>query len=131
MTTREARVLEIIETVSASARAPAIARSLTVPLTASSPIEPPGNRSGLTTNASVVIARSPISAASSSPIPNAGTNSPSTSDAVALPPAPWAIVIRSSRNFARLALAVSMISSTRASRAAVTYTTSLSRAKRP
>jgi hypothetical protein len=34
---------------------------LTVPLTASSPIEPPGKRSGLTTNASVVIASSPTS----------------------------------------------------------------------
>src|SRR4051794_22245786 len=40
----------------ASGRAPAIARSLTVPLTASSPIEPPGKRSGLTTNESVVSA---------------------------------------------------------------------------
>ena len=39
----------------ASGRAPATARSLTVPLTASSPIEPPGKRSGLTTNESVVI----------------------------------------------------------------------------
>ena len=37
------------ESVSASGRAPATARSLTVPLTASSPIEPPGKRSGLTT----------------------------------------------------------------------------------
>src|SRR4051794_1136282 len=41
---------------SASGFAPAIARSLTVPLTASSPIEPPGKRSGLTTNESVVSA---------------------------------------------------------------------------
>ena len=46
----------IIETVSASGRAPAMARSLTVPLTASSPIDPPGKRSGLTTKLSVVIA---------------------------------------------------------------------------
>src|SRR4051794_19940666 len=59
--------------LSASGRAPAIARSLTVPLTASSPIEPPGNLSGLTTNESVVSARSPTAAASSSAsIPNAG-----------------------------------------------------------
>ena len=35
--------------LSASGRAPETARSLTVPLTASSPIEPPGKRSGLTT----------------------------------------------------------------------------------
>jgi hypothetical protein len=32
-----------------SLRAPDTARSLTVPLTASSPIDPPGKRSGLTT----------------------------------------------------------------------------------
>ena len=44
--------------VSASGRAPETARSLTVPLTARSPIEPPGKRSGLTTNESVVIASS-------------------------------------------------------------------------
>ena len=44
------------ETLIASGSAPAAARSLTVPLTASSPIEPPGNRIGLTTNVSVVIA---------------------------------------------------------------------------
>ena len=45
------------ESVSASGRAPATARSLTVPLTASSPIEPPGKRIGLTTKLSVVSAR--------------------------------------------------------------------------
>ena len=44
------------ERLSASGRAPATARSLTVPLTASSPIEPPGKRSGRTTKLSVVIA---------------------------------------------------------------------------
>ena len=44
--------------VSASGRAPATARSLTVPLTASSPIEPPGKRIGLTTKLSVVSASS-------------------------------------------------------------------------
>ena len=37
--------------------APIMARSLTVPLTASSPMSPPGNASGLTTNKSVVKAR--------------------------------------------------------------------------
>ena len=39
----------------------------------------------------------------------AGTSRPSMSAAVALPPAPCAIVMRSSRNFGRLARAVSMI----------------------
>src|SRR4051812_39975209 len=103
--------------VSASGFAPPIARSLTVPLTASSPIDPPGNRSGLTTKASVVSASSPTAAASSSlSIPNAGASRPSTRLRVARPPAPWAIVIRSSRNFARLARAVSMIPRTRCSR---------------
>ena len=53
----------IIASVSASGRAPAIARSLTVPLTASSPIEPPGKRSGLTTNESVVTTMSPAARA--------------------------------------------------------------------
>jgi hypothetical protein len=88
-----------------------------VPLTARSPIEPPGNTSGLTTNASVVIAISPTTAESSRvSMPNAGASSPSTSREVALPPAPWAIVILSSRNFARLPRAVSMIPRIRCSR---------------
>ncbi len=39
---------------SASGRAPETARSLTVPLTASSPMSPPGKKSGLTTYESVV-----------------------------------------------------------------------------
>ena len=43
-------------TTRASARAPETARSFTVPFTASSPIDPPGKRSGLTTKLSVVIA---------------------------------------------------------------------------
>jgi hypothetical protein len=105
------------ESVSASGRAPAIARSLTVPLTASSPIEPPGKRSGLTTKASVVSARStpptltaPASAiASSVGEAKAGANRPSISEVLALPPAPWDIVMCESRNFGRLARAVSMI----------------------
>ena len=56
---------------------------------------------------------------------------------VALPPAPWAIVTRSSRNFARLPRAVSMIPRIRSSRCdraaswATAHTTSRSRAKRP
>src|SRR4051794_12382212 len=106
--------------LSASGRAPATARSLTVPLTASSPMEPPGKRSGLTTNESVVSATSSIIAASASSVmPNAGASSPSISDPVALPPAPWAIVMRSSRNFARLPRAVSMIPRIRSSRVAL------------
>ena len=51
-------LLEDQRRLSASGRAPPIARSLTVPLTASSPIEPPGKRSGLTTKLSVVSASS-------------------------------------------------------------------------
>ncbi len=90
------------ESVSASGRAPAIARSLTVPLTASSPIEPPGKRIGLTTKLSVVIASPSITPASpssrSASPPKAGTKSPFTRVCVALPPAPCAIVIWVSRN---------------------------------
>ena len=104
-----------------------------MPLTASSPIDPPGNRSGLTTKASVVMATSPTYAESCSSIPKAGCSSPSTRREVALPPAPWAMLIRSSRNFARLARAISMIPRTLASRSETedTYTTSRSLAKRP
>ncbi len=102
----------------ASGLAPAIARSLTVPLTASSPIEPPGKRSGLTTKVSVVVARrmpstsnTPLSPSSSScSEPNAGTNRPSIIVWVALPPAPWAIVTRSALNFGRFDRVFSMIS---------------------
>src|SRR3954462_2663933 len=85
----------ISERLSASGRAPATARSLTVPLTASSPIEPPGKRSGLTTNASGVMAicssptrSSAASASGARPEPNAGTKRPSIIVCVALPPAP-------------------------------------------
>ena len=110
--------------VSATGRAPATARSLTVPLTASSPIEPPGKRIGLTTKESVVMARSaparetkPASpSASSSGEAKAGSSSPSTRPWVAFPPAPWAMVMRSSRNFARFARAVSMMPRIRRSR---------------
>ena len=78
--------------LSASGRAPATAR-LTVLFTASSPIEPPGKRIGLTTKLSVAMRRSvpgtsPASASSSSP--NAGASRPSISDWLALPPAPCA-----------------------------------------
>ena len=114
----------ISDRLSASGRAPDTARSFTVPFTARSPIEPPGKRIGLTTNESVVIASSApsTSTAPASPIassaspPNAGTNSPSIMPWVALPPAPWAMLMRSSRNFARLPRAVSMIPRMRSSR---------------
>ena len=135
------------ERLSASGRAPETARSLTVPLTARSPIEPPGKVIGLTTKESVVIASSTpsTSTAPASPIassvcePNAGTNRPSIMLWVALPPAPWAMLMRSSRNFPRLPRAVSMIPRMRASRSltgvavgcSATQTTSRSRAKRP
>ena len=102
---------------SASGRAPDTARSLTVPLTASSPIEPPGKRIGLTTKESVVRASSAPStsarrrrpAPTAAGLAKAGANRPSISAWVALPPAPWAIVMRSSRNLARLPRAVSMM----------------------
>ena len=90
------------ESVSASGRAPAIARSFTVPFTASSPIEPPGKRIGLTTKLSVVSASPSNPAAATTPAspsscsaapPKAGRKRPVTSVCVALPPAPCAIVI--------------------------------------
>ena len=126
-------------------RAPATARSLTVPLTARSPIEPPGKRSGVTTKLSVVIASStpPTDSSAASPraagsgAPRAGTSIPSISVWLARPPAPWAMVMRGSRNLARLARAVSMRSRTTCSRSetavrsAMPQTTSRSRAKRP
>jgi hypothetical protein len=71
----------------------------------------------LTTKLSVVIATSvpstvtvPASASASSvSLAKAGRRRPSMRAAVAFPPAPCAVVIRSSRNLWRLARAVSMI----------------------
>ena len=113
-----------IDRLSASGRAPAMARSLTVPFTARSPIEPPGKRIGLTTKLSVVSAIStppteivPASARARSALEaKAGTSRPSISVWVALPPAPWAIVMRASRNRGGFVRTVSMMSSTRCSR---------------
>ena len=107
-----------------------------MPLTASSPIEPPGKRIGLTTKESVVIARSaPTAAGVGRASSDAERRDEQALDqrGVALPPAPWAIVMRSSRNFARLARAVSMIPRIFSSRSetASAQTTSRSRAKRP
>ncbi len=93
---------------SAIGLAPDTARSLTVPLTASSPIDPPGKRSGRTTKLSVVTAMfwplidtraasSSVRARASSP-PSSGTMSPSTRRRLAVPPAPCAISIWASLN---------------------------------
>ena len=125
----------ISDRLSASGRAPDTARSFTVPFTASSPIEPPGNRIGLTTNESVVMTRpsSTAPASASASDPNAGANRPSIIDCVALPPAPCDIVTCSSRNLPCFARAVSMIPRIFVSRSetASRHTTSRSRAKRP
>ena len=77
-------------------RAPHIARSFTVPLTARSPMSPPGKNSGETTNESVVNAAraqssdsvAPSSSAASTGLRNASRNTASISVCVALPPAP-------------------------------------------
>ena len=63
-------------------------------------------------------------------MPKAGASSPSISVCVALPPAPWAIVIAPSLKRGRFARAVSMIPRIRCSRVGG-HTTSRSRAKRP
>ncbi len=85
--------------------APETARSFIVPFTARSPIEPPGNWIGLTTKLSVVIAMgAPLictwaeseSDCGTAPA-SSGTNKPSTSLRLALPPAPCAISICLSR----------------------------------
>ena len=105
---------------------PAImATSLTVPLTARSPMEPPGKLVGLTTKESVLKARrSPEGSASAAPSGrtvgtsslNASRNTASTSAAEALPPAPWARVTTSSLNRGRRRRNASMRSSTADSR---------------
>ena len=116
-----------------------------MPLTASSPIEPPGKRIGLTTKLSVVNAsRAPpasivatSASASSAGEAKAGTSTPSISVCVALPPAPCAIVMWASRSFGRRARCFAIMSSTRCSRSLTLesrrhrHTTSRSRAKRP
>ena len=80
----------------ASALAPETARSFTVPFTASSPMEPPGKVSGLTTKLSVVMAmRVPLKSrwaaspnGSEEDAKRRGAKRPSTSRRLALPPAP-------------------------------------------
>ena len=95
---------------SATGRAPDTARSFTVPFTASSPIEPPGNRSGVTTKLSVVIASrraadcdarrvaEPIARPASSGRRAAARTGRRPAAGCALPPAPCAISICGSRN---------------------------------
>ena len=81
---------------SASGRAAAVARSFTVPATASRPMSPPGNLSGCTTWASVVKAMRPdgASAAASSSRSSTGlakavTKTSLTRSRYSLPPLPW------------------------------------------
>ena len=83
--------------ISASERyfgsAPHIARSFTVPQTASLPMSPPGNSSGVTTKLSVEKAsppgsRAPSPSASSALLPKAGSISSSMSELVFRPPEP-------------------------------------------
>src|ERR1035437_10135092 len=86
--------------------APETARSLTVPLTASSPIDPPGKNRGCTTNESVLIANRaeftpgpPTSSTAASPrfsragLRKAGRNRCSTNSLPSLPPPPWPITM--------------------------------------
>ena len=105
--------------------APCTARSFTVPCTARWPMDPPGKRSGCTTNASVLnasrepSARVRVAASGSdpgSPSTNAARNTESTSAADALPPAPCARVTTSSRSRGRRRRNSVIRSSTAASR---------------
>ncbi len=90
--------------------APVTARSFTVPCTARWPIDPPGKRSGETTNESVLNAsRSPDGRVSTAPSPscsscgflNASKKTASTNAADDLPPAPCASVTTSSISLGR------------------------------
>ena len=81
--------------------APHMARSLTVPLTARSPMQPPGKNNGRTTYESVDMASRPPATLTTAPSPRssraglrkAGTNRCSTSSAESLPPPPWPITM--------------------------------------
>ena len=91
-------------------------------------MEPPGNRIGVTTKASVVrasrwvpIVSSPASeSCSRAGLASSGTMRPSTSALLALPPAPCAIVMRSSRKRCGRRRISSMRSATRSSESWVT-----------
>src|SRR5689334_7875005 len=104
-TSAESPASRMSETRSATGCAPETARSFSVPFTASSPIDPPGKRSGCTTNASVVraslVAPSWQTAASpsdsSSGPAKSGASRPSTRRRLARPPAPCAMSIWASR----------------------------------
>ena len=86
--------------------APLTARSLTVPLTARSPTDPPGKCRGRTTNESVLkqilSPEASVNVAASGraegcpPGPKASRNTASTRAAEAFPPAPWAEVMKAS-----------------------------------
>ena len=110
--------------------APPTARSLMVPLTASSPMSPPGKKSGLTTNESVVTARPRWSTPgarstawspswSSTGLLRMSPKSAVTSVWLAFPPAPWLIVIASSRSDGLRLRISAMRSSTRCSGSAI------------
>ncbi len=81
-----------------SGSAPHIARSLTVPWTASEPMSPPGKKAGFTTNVSVVKASRSLPTVTIAPSPSgsrcglrkAGAKSVSMRRAVLRPPPPWA-----------------------------------------
>ena len=81
-----------------SGSAPHIARSLTVPCTASEPMSPPGKKAGVTTKVSVVKARRSLPTVTIAPSPSgsrcglrkAGAKSVSMRRAVLRPPPPWA-----------------------------------------
>ena len=128
----------ISDSVSARGRAPDTARSFTVPFTARSPIEPPGKRSGFTTNESVVNASAAPSISSGRGVlaPSARRRPARTGPRSC---SAWPCRRRRgpcrcarSRNLPRFARAVSMISRMRSSLAAGhAHTTSRSRAKRP
>ena len=90
----------------ASGRAPAIARSLTVPFTASSPMSPPGKKSGRTTKESVVNASAALAVVEQGAVGERlqqrvaevrRRKSASIRSWLDLPPAPWESVICSSR----------------------------------
>ena len=115
---------------SASGSAPPTARSLTVPLTASSPMSPPGKKSGLTTKESVLIARRAPSrprtvscawspSSSSTGLERTSAKSARTRVWLALPPAPWLMVIAVSRSDGLRLRISAMRASTRCSGSAI------------
>ena len=93
-------------TTSATARAPATARSFTVPFTASSPMEPPGKTSGVTTKPSVGDRHPGFAQRHQGGVAELGDarrgrgaeqRGRRSAGGSPCPPAPWAISIRDSR----------------------------------